>query len=225
MAHRPRMSPERVERLRAWHEDAYVRDRRSGPVVVEALGRSFVVPPEVYPPNPFGLAELVETEVRDGERVLDLGTGSGVNGIVAAARAGEVVAVDVNPAAVACARENAARNGVAERFAARESDLFAAVDGRFDLIVFDPPFRWFRPRDLRERGTADEGYATLTAFFEQARGRLTGAGRILLAFGTTGDIDYLHELIRLHGFSVETLRERELERDGETVRYLAYRLA
>ena len=101
--------------------------------------------------------------------MLDLGTGSGVNGIVAAARSSDVVAVDVNPSAVECARKNAELNGVGSRCGVRESDLFENVTGRFDLIVFDPPFRWFRPRDLYERGTADENYETLTAFFRQAR--------------------------------------------------------
>jgi release factor glutamine methyltransferase len=43
------------------------------------------------------------------------------------------VAVDLNPAAVAA---NAVRNGVADRITFRESDVFSAVDGRFDLMIF-----------------------------------------------------------------------------------------
>ncbi|WP_089021103.1 RsmD family RNA methyltransferase [Micromonospora coriariae] len=35
-----------------------------------------------------------------------------------------------------------------ERVDARQSDVFSAVDGDFDLIIFDPPFRWSAPRDL-----------------------------------------------------------------------------
>ncbi|MGH3607044.1 MAG: methyltransferase, partial [Pseudonocardiaceae bacterium] len=45
--------------------------------------------------------------------------------------------------ALAVARDNALRNGVADRIEVRRSDVFSNVDGRFDLIVFDPPFRWF----------------------------------------------------------------------------------
>ena len=48
-------------------------------------------------------AAIVLDEVRDDDRVLDMGTGSGVNGIVAASRSRDVLAVDVNPAAVTCA--------------------------------------------------------------------------------------------------------------------------
>jgi release factor glutamine methyltransferase len=103
------------------------------------------------------LGRAVIDEVRPGERVLDMGTGSGVNAILAARAGGEVVGVDLNPAAVDAARANAERNGVAAVFAV--SDMFSAVEGDFDLAVIDPPFRWFAPRDMAEATIADEGYA------------------------------------------------------------------
>jgi release factor glutamine methyltransferase len=224
MGYRPMMSEERARQLRAWHDDAYERGRRDETITVTELGRTFVVPSEVYPPNPLGLAEHVLKEVRETDRVLDLGTGSGVNGIVAASISGDVVAVDVSAPAVECARENAELNGVAPRMRIVESDLFERVEGRFDLIVFDPPYRWFPPRDLRERGTADEDYRTLTAFFEQVHEHLTPDGRILLSFGTTGDIDYLRHLIEQARLRAEVLSETTLVKDGFEVAYYAYRL-
>ena len=45
-----------------------------------------------------------------------------------------------------------------------------------------------------------------------------------LSFGTTGDIDYLHHLIAMHGFRAEELRRVEGEKDGFPVAYFAYRL-
>lgn len=223
-AHRPRMSKERAERLRRWHEDALQRGRRSEVVTTVVLGRTFSVPPEVYPPNPLGLAEMIWGEVRETDSVLDMGTGCGVNGIIAASKSHQVVAVDVNPIAIDCAKRNAERNGVAGRVEIRESDLFRNVADRFDLILFDPPFRWFRPKDLYERATADENYETLTAFFQQVKDHLKGDGRILLSFGTTGDLDYLHELVARAGLQMEELRKVEGERDGLTVAYFVYRL-
>ncbi len=222
--YRPMMTPERAQRLREWHEQALRGFRRDAPITVREHNNTFVVPPDVYAPHPLGLAGIVLDEVREGDRVLDMGTGSGVNGIVAASGARRVLAVDVNPAAVACARDNAERNGVADRVEVRESDLFQDTPGRFDLIIFDPPFRWFRPRDMFERGTADENYRTLTTFFDQASDHLEPGGRILLSFGTTGDIDYLHHLITTRGFAASELRKFEGEKDGFAVTYFNYRL-
>jgi release factor glutamine methyltransferase len=224
MSYRPMMSEERARRLREWHEEAYERGRRDEPITVTQLGRTFVVPPDVYPPNPLGLGEHVLREARGTDRVLDLGTGSGVNGILAASTAADVVAVDVSRPAVECARRNAELNGVASRMQILESDLFERVTGRFDLIVFDPPYRWFRPRDLRERGTADENYRTLTAFFEQVPDHLAPDGRILLSFGTSGDIDYLRHLIERAQLGTEVLSETKLVKDGFEVAYYAFRL-
>lgn len=221
----PMMPVERAERLRIWQEQAYAGGRRDGPLSVEHLGFLIVVPPDVYPPNPLGLAEIVLREVQTRDRVLDVGTGSGINALAAATKASEVVAVDISPSAVVCARDNAARNGLSERIEVRESDLFATVVGRFDLIMFDPPFRWFRPRDMRERATADENYETLTSFFERVPGYLLPGGRILLSFGTSGDIEYLRHLMSKSGMAAEELRKVEGVKDDLPVAYFVYRLA
>jgi release factor glutamine methyltransferase len=222
--YRPMMSEDRVRRLREWQERAYEGDKRDGPVTVTHLGLTMVVPPDVYLPNPLGLAELVLREVREGDRVLDMGTGSGINALVAATKSSDVVAVDVNPSAARAAAENAERNNLAARIDVRQSDLFATVTGKFDVILFDPPFRWFLPRDMRERATADEDYRTLTAFFRQVRNYMTAGARILLSFGTTGDIDYLRHLIQTCGFQSEELRRVDGEKDGLSVSYFVYRL-
>jgi release factor glutamine methyltransferase len=107
------------------------------------LGLDLVVPAGVFAPTPVSdlLGRAVIDEARPGERVLDMGPGSGVNAILAARAGAEVLGVDINPAAVDAARANADRNGVAAVFAV--SDMFSAVDCDFDLAVIDPPFRWF----------------------------------------------------------------------------------
>ncbi len=83
-------------------------------------------------------AELVLSRTRPGDRVLDLGTGTGILAICLA-RAGRIaVGTDVSAAAVRNARRNAARNAaVCECYG---SDLLDSVKGRFDLIAFNPPY-------------------------------------------------------------------------------------
>ena len=144
--------------------------------------------------------------------------------ILAARRGADVVAVDVNPKAIDCARQNAERNGVADRISFVVGDIFDGVEGDFDLIVFDPPFRWFKPRDLLEMGTADENYRGLTRFMAQVRSRLRAGGRVLLNFGTSGDIDYLYNLIEKAGLHREVIPYGEATRDGLTAHYCWIRL-
>jgi release factor glutamine methyltransferase len=76
--------------------------------------------------------------------IADVGTGSGILAVCAAKYVANsrVTAIDISPAALAVARRNAERHGVAERITFVKSDLFANVppDARFDYIVSNPPY-------------------------------------------------------------------------------------
>jgi release factor glutamine methyltransferase len=224
----PLVSDEYAEQIRRWHERGYraaLAEGKEGQVF-DHLGRTIRVPPDVQPITRMArlLGEAVLAEVRETDRVLDMGTGSGVNAILAASRSSAVLAVDISAPAVAAARANAAANGVAERVEVRESDVFDAVDGRFDLIVFDPPFRWFAPRSILEAATTDENYGALTRFFAGAREHLAPGGRMLIFFGSSGDIAYLRRLIAGAGFAAEVVAQDRLLRDGWAVEYFTFRL-
>jgi release factor glutamine methyltransferase len=109
----------------------------------EFYGRNFTVTPAVLIPRPETelLIEVGVTKVSHAgrPRILDLGAGSGCVAITLALELGcEVMAVDVSAEALTVARDNAARLGARASFI--ESDWFSAVEGRFDLIVGNPPY-------------------------------------------------------------------------------------
>ncbi len=75
-------------------------------------------------------------------RVLDLCTGNGSLAVIAAIAYPEVVidACDLSQDALAVARINVERHGLSQRITLLQSDLFAGVPGRYDLIVCNPPY-------------------------------------------------------------------------------------
>ncbi len=89
------------------------------------------------------LAMLSCARFEPGMRVMDLGCGCGIVGILAARICGEenVILSDIDPLAVETARRNAARNGVPGARVV-ESDGFSRVDATgFDLILSNPPYQ------------------------------------------------------------------------------------
>ncbi|MDW9897925.1 peptide chain release factor N(5)-glutamine methyltransferase [Sinorhizobium meliloti] len=75
-------------------------------------------------------------------RIVDLGTGTGAIclSLLAAVLDARGLGTDISEEALATALENARRNGLAERFGTVRSKWFEAVDGRFDIIVSNPPY-------------------------------------------------------------------------------------
>ncbi len=99
----------------------------------------FLVLDGVYEPAEDTYFLARELDVKEGEEVLELGTGCGLLAVLAAKAGGRVVATDVNPKAIECARMNAERHGV--KLDLRQGDLWEPVGGgKFDLIIFNPPY-------------------------------------------------------------------------------------
>jgi methylase of polypeptide subunit release factors len=113
--------------------------------------------------------------VDGGATVFDLGTGTGVLAAVLGRRgAARVVATDINPRAVDCARENLHRLGLADRVEVLEADLFPP--GRADLVVCNPPWLPGEPTSSLELGIYDDGSAMLRRFLQELPTHLTEQG-------------------------------------------------
>ncbi|MFF4160160.1 methyltransferase [Streptomyces sp. NPDC001678] len=112
----------------------------------------------------------------DGRTAFDLGTGTGVLAAVLARRGVErVVATDISPRALACARENARRLGLAGRVDVMGvPGLFP--DGRAGLVVCNPPWLPGRPASAVEQGVYDQGSGMLHAFLDGLASHLVPGG-------------------------------------------------
>ncbi|HSV08642.1 MAG TPA: HemK2/MTQ2 family protein methyltransferase [Candidatus Binatus sp.] len=157
-------------------------------------GCTFRIAPGAQPPKAGSLLFCRHLGVRSGERMLEIGAGTGLAAVLAARAGAHVIATDIRPEAVACTRDNAARNGVAESVDVRLGDGFAPVTGlRFDLICASPPQMPTPPE--RERDDAEaaadngglDGWSLLDRLIGEAPGHLEPGGRFLFTlFGFLG---------------------------------------
>ncbi len=165
------------------------------------------------------IGEALKSLVKPGMLVLDMGTGSGYLGKLAKALGARVLAVDINPKAVKKARE--------EGLEARVSDLFSNVNGRFDLIVFNPPY--LELSDIERKGEpieyaldgGKEGLAILFRFLGEARNHLNPGGELVFIHFERNK-NKIEEKLRNLGYKYRILGKRYISMEGWLVAYLAW---
>jgi methylase of polypeptide subunit release factors len=151
-------------------------------------------------------AEAVRRWPVAGKRALDVGTGTGVLALLLARAGARVTATDLSPAAVACARENAERLGLADRIEVVEADLFG--EGRFDVVVCNPPWLPHEAVTPLDQAVYDPGGRFLARFL--------GGLAAHLAPGGEGWLILSDLAVRL-GLRADGELERQLEAAGLSV--------
>lgn len=163
-------------------------------------GLDFIVTPAVLIPRPetelLVQAALAWAEGHGATAVVDVGTGSGCIAITVARHRPDarVEATEIAQEALAVARRNAERHGVAERVRFHHGSLLAPVEGDVDLIIANLPYvsdgewttlpdgvKWYEPAGAL-RGGAD-GLALIRQLLDQARSRLQSGGALFLEIG------------------------------------------
>src|SRR5215470_12651786 len=100
-----------------------------GELVFRYRGCEFLVADGVQPPKAGSLLFCRHLDFRENERVLEIGSGTGLAAVLAARAGCRVVATDVLPEAVECVRRNAERNGVVDRLEVLQGDCYEPVAG------------------------------------------------------------------------------------------------
>jgi methylase of polypeptide subunit release factors len=173
--------------------------------------------------------ELQECPVHDRAKVVDIGTGSGVGGIVAsrACRGLQVHLTDVNPVALRLARINARAAGVAAEV--HETITLDRIEGPIDVATANPPYIIDGHGRLYRDGGAMRGGQVSLDMAVMAMRRLAPAGRMILYTGSA--IVRGHDALKAALLSAShdhgcTMRYREIDPDvfGEELDDPAYRV-
>jgi len=98
---------------------------------------------------------LVLDNIRCGKKVLEIGTGNGAIAIECAKLGSSVLAVDIDKDAVDRVREEAKNKNL--KIKARVSNLFENVKGKYDTIIFNPPYLPGNAKDLKDLQWAGGG--------------------------------------------------------------------
>lgn len=189
-----------------WRFRRLERARSGRPVLESVANYPILVLPEVLNPRLFYSGEFLALVLDDGlvpagASVLDMGTGTGIVAIVAALNGAEVVAVDINPAAVRCAHLNALLNQVEPAVDVREGDLFNPVqDEQFDVVIFNPPYLAGEPGSPFER--ALYGSDVIERFGANLARYLHPGGYALLLLSSLADEARFLHCLRAQGWLV-----------------------
>jgi release factor glutamine methyltransferase len=168
-------------------------------------------PGQVYQPeaDTYLLLDAARAEVRPGERVLEVGTGSGLIAAAMQDAGARTVATDINPHAATGARK--------ADVAIVRCNLLDAVSGPFDLILFNPPYLPTEPDEriddwleyALDGGTT--GRAVIERFAADAGRVLAQGGRILLLVSSLTGPDDVKGLFKDRRYSVDVIRQVTVE--------------
>lgn len=172
-----------------------------------------------YSENVYRPAEdtyLLMDHAKCGREVLEMGVGSGIISVNLALQGHRVTAVDISQDAVDLINHNAELNNVSIEII--KSDLFQNVHGKFDTLLFNPPYLPVENESPQWAGGTD-GFAVTGRFLEQAEKYLNHGGNIYIILSDLTDIEsfikknenYVFTEIASENFDFEAIMLYELK--------------
>lgn len=180
---------------------------------------------EVYDPAEDSelLAAAAREHVDVGDRVLDVGTGSGYVAGAAATAGARVVASDLNPHACRRARERYGPEGDGGVAVVRADLVTPFRAEAFDAVLFNPPYLPTDPGDEREDWMAtalsggEDGRAVIDEFLADLPRVLASDGHALLLVSTLTGVEAVVKRADEAGLAAVAVRERSFPFETLTV--------
>lgn len=171
-----------------------------GPHKVRVLGKTYEVSEDVFNPKFYFTSRFMakHINVRRGDTVLDMGTGSGIQAITAGQRTSHVVAVDINPEAVRYARKNVRANGLEDIVTVVEGDLFSPLNRqhKFDVILFTPPYMEGKVKNGIDHALFDSNNELIRRFFLAAKEFIAPGGYVQMLYSSIADPEKALDIAR-----------------------------
>ena len=108
--------------------------------------------PEVYDPAEDSFQLLENIQIKKGQKIFEIGTGTGLIALSCTKKGADVVCSDINPFAIDLVAQNYQenKNKLIGTFEIRLGDLFSVLenDELFDIIIFNPPYLPTKPDEL-----------------------------------------------------------------------------
>ncbi|MDO8627171.1 MAG: methyltransferase [Candidatus Diapherotrites archaeon] len=147
----------------------------------------------VFPPSLHGEFFAQNFKVNKDENVIDVGTGTGILGILAAKLGGKVYATDISKDAIELAKLNAEKNNVKIEF--RFGQYFAGFEEKFDVIIANLPQEIVHKSYKKTIGSkltksingGSTGNMSLLEFFDVAKDHMHGNSRLYIIVNTVTD--------------------------------------
>ncbi|MBS3163221.1 DUF2431 domain-containing protein [Candidatus Woesearchaeota archaeon] len=148
-------------------------------------------------------------------KILDIGTGSGILAEAALKKSKDVLAADIDEKSINYCRKNGIN--------AIKSDLFSNIKGKFDVIIFNPPYLPKHPREPEDSARVttggEKGSELLERFLKEAKSHLKKKGIILFVCSSlTGNVE---KIMKKYKYKFEKL-ESEKHFFEELYIYRAY---
>ena len=190
-------------------------------IAVKGMILRYRVCPSVYPPSED--TYLLLESLSPGEKVLEIGCGSGILSVYCAALGSAVTAVDINPLALNCTDMNSRLNHVSVETLL--SDLFEKIDDSYDSIIFNPPYL---PTEDNIEGSEQwnggrDGFKVTKAFLNSLGSHLNKGGSAWLVLSSLTDIQSLidsykqftFQKVKSISFFMETLNSYRISLNEE----------